>query len=142
MQSIFLSACEAAVKNANVLIVIEPKDLTELATDTTQKIRLFTAGAGRVVKFVSHELDPAFKDSADNTFNTTTGIIGDSGDTDRHMVSTEFNENGTEILRSLSNLDSYRYAAATDVDLILSAMADKALASINTGRLFLYFNVV
>lgn len=100
MIKIPLSVEEAAARGATHKVVVDHTDLTVATADTAQTLKLFDAGAGRVVQFVGHELVP-FKDASDAAFNTTLGKIGDATDDDRFLADTQWNENGTEVIRDL-----------------------------------------
>lgn len=139
IQKIPLSVYEAAVHGATHKVIVDYAELTEDTVNTDQVIALFTAGAGRAVKFVKHRLTVPFKDASDSAFNTTALTIGDTGDPDRLGASTELNENGTEIDQNLANTDAYRYASATAVNATFGSMSGKALEDIDTGKVEMFF---
>jgi len=94
-----LSINEQVPFGANAVAVLTHEDLTEATANTAQVIKAFTAPAGKATRYIGHKLVRAFKDASDNAFNTTPITVGDAGDPDRLLVSTELNENGTEIVR-------------------------------------------
>jgi hypothetical protein len=94
-----LSINEQVPFGANAVAVLTHEDLTESADNTAQVIALFTAPAGKAIRYIGHKLVRAFKDASDAAFNTTPITAGDAGDPDRLLVSTELSENGTEIVR-------------------------------------------
>jgi hypothetical protein len=124
----------------NHRFVIDHTDLTEAADDTTQAITLITLPAGSVVKSAAMFLNTPFEDASDAAFDATTLIVGDSGDTDRYLASTELNENGTEILAKAApgaNIP-HAYAAATAVTATFGSMAAKALEDLDVGEVSIY----
>jgi hypothetical protein len=78
--------------------IVTHVDLTETTADTDQTIALLSVVAGDVVQKAAFQLVTAFKDASDAAFNDTNVSVGDGGDTDRFIASTEVNENGTEVL--------------------------------------------
>jgi hypothetical protein len=133
---------EVAEHDANLLIQLDHTDLTETTANTPQTIALFTKGAGRAYKLVKSVLKTPFKDASDVALNTTTLIVGDSGDTDRLLVSQELNENGTEVLLKEGVAALYAPTGDTVTNAIFGSMADKSLSDIDTGLVYLYFKLV
>ena len=76
-------------------VVVTHTDLTESTVDTDQTIALLSVVAGDVVEKAAFKLVTAFEDESDAAFNDTNVSVGDGGDTDRFIASTEVNENGT-----------------------------------------------
>lgn len=120
--------------------VITADDLTEAQANTAQEITLITLPAGTVVKSCAYYMPTAFEDASDNALNTTTLIVGDAGDADRFIDSTELNKNGTEIIASSSNPSKvpYAYAASTAVVAKFGSMAAKKLSDVDTGEIRIF----
>lgn len=119
------------------------EDLTETTANTAQTIAIFTLAAGDVVKDAALAVTTAFKDASDTAFNTTTVIVGDGDDDDQYIVSTEVNENGSEVLYRACAADAQLAYTATDtVDIIFGSMAAKSLSDIDTGELDVFLSVV
>lgn len=118
-------------------------DLTQTANATAQTIPLFTARAGSFCRSVLMRLTIPFKASGDNTFNDTTVIVGDSGDTDRLFASTQINENGTEVLIAFHpSTVPCVYATDTVINAIFTPMTGKNLAALNVGAIDFFFDIV
>ena len=127
-------------------VKITADDLTETTANTAQTIELITVAQGSVVQSVAYNMPVPFKDASDSALNTTTLEIGDDGNTDRFMVSTELNVNGTEILAFASANDvntlPYVYLAANTIDAVFGSMAAKSLSNVDTGEIDILVNVV
>jgi hypothetical protein len=97
MQFLPVMTAEAAYHKATHVAVVTHEDLTEATANTAQTIPLFTAAANSAVRLVKMILKVAFKDASDAAFNNVAITLGDSGDVDRLLPSTQINENGTEV---------------------------------------------
>lgn len=180
MESLPIMTLQAASVNANHLCRITHADLTETTPNTAQTIKLLTAPANSIVRLVKHKLVKAFEATSDAAFNNVAITVGDAGDVDRLLPSTQINKNGTEIViaqgtiggniaavatadgsdagttQTLANAlkaalnaliaqlnggTGYRFTTATDINMVVNSMADKALADIDVGDLEVYFDV-
>jgi hypothetical protein len=123
-------------------VVVTHEDLTETTADTDQTIALLSVVAGDVVEKAAFKLVTAFEDASDAAFNDTNVSVGDGGDTDRFIASTEVNENGTEVdFAANANTTAYAYTAADTVDLLVESMTAKSLSNIDAGELHIYLAV-
>lgn len=124
----------------NHRFVITASDLTESTDNTAQDITLITLPAGTVVKQAAYFLKTPMADDSDSALNTTTLIVGDSGDTDRYINSSELNVNGTEVIAGASDGSKvpHAYATATAVVAKFGSMAAKDLASVDVGEISIY----
>jgi hypothetical protein len=123
-------------------VVVTHTDLTESTVDTDQTIALLSVVAGDVVEKAAFKLVTAFEDASDAAFNDTNVSVGDGGDTDRFIASTEVNENGTEVdFAANANTTAYAYTAADTVDLLVESMTAKSLSNIDAGEIHIYLAV-
>jgi hypothetical protein len=123
-------------------VVVTHTDLTESTVDTDQTIALLSVVAGDVVEKAAFKLVTAFEDASDAAFNDTNVSVGDGGDTDRFIASTEVNENGTEVdFAANANTTAYAYTAADTVDLLVESMNAKSLSNIDAGEIHIYLAV-
>jgi len=124
-------------------ITLTHEDLTQATANTAQTIPILSVPAGAYVRDCATYLETAFADASDTAFNTTAIIIGDDGDTDRLLASTELNVNGTEVIwqGTVAANVPYIFTAANTIDLIVGSMAAKSLSDIDTGKLVVYLNV-
>jgi hypothetical protein len=132
-----------APRGFNHRIVVDHTDLTTSANNTTQSITLVTLPAGTVVKSAAYWLKTPFKLSTNSSFDLTTMIVGDSGDTDRYIPSRELNENGTEIVYSASHVGSnttlpFVTTDSTAVAAVFTPKAANNLAQLDTGEIHIY----
>lgn len=129
-----------APRGFNHRIVVDHTDLTTSANNTTQSLTLITLPAGTVVKSAAYWLKTPFKLSTNSSFDLTTMIVGDSGDTDRYIDSSELNENGTEVVYAVNNegkLPSVT-TASTAVNAVFTPKAANNLAQLDTGEIHIY----
>jgi hypothetical protein len=123
-------------------VVVTHTDLTESTADTDQTIALLSVVAGDVVEKAAFKLVTAFEDASDAAFNDTNVSVGDGGDTDRFIASTEVNENGTEVdFAANANTTAYAYTEADTVDLLVESMNAKSLSNIDAGEIHIYLAV-
>jgi hypothetical protein len=123
-------------------VVVTHTDLTESTVDTDQTIALLSVVAGDVVEKAAFKLVTAFEDASDAAFNDTNVSVGDGGDTDRFIASTEVNENGTEVdFAANANTTAYAYTAADTVDLLVESMNAKSLSNLDAGEIHIYLAV-
>ena len=128
-----------APRGFNHRIVVEKADLTNSTNNTAQTLTLITLPAGTVVKSAAYWLKTPF-DSTNTSFDSTTIIVGDSGDTDRYIDSTELNENGTEVLYAVNNEGKLPFVttASTAVNAVFTPKAANNLAQLDTGEIHVY----
>ncbi|HYD00307.1 MAG TPA: hypothetical protein VEB22_03705 [Phycisphaerales bacterium] len=137
-----LSAHEAALQNANLVVEIDHTDLTEAAANTAQTIPLFAVPANNVlVECVRSELVVPFEDTSDTAHNSTAVVVGDGGSTNRLLTSTQLNRNGTEVYEKAGTGTKHNYTSADTVDAVFTPNSADALASLNKGKLKLYFQL-
>jgi hypothetical protein len=123
-------------------VVVTHTDLTESTVDTDQTIALLSVVAGDVVEKAAFKLVTAFEDASDAAFNDTNVSVGDGGDTDRFIASTEVNENGNEVdFAANANTTAYAYTEADTVDLLVESMTAKSLSNIDAGEIHIYLAV-
>lgn len=132
---------EVAATGANLLVILTHEDLTESTVNTAQAIDLFTKGNGRTVKLVRSKIVTAFEDASDAALNTTTLIVGDSGDDDRLLASQELNENGTEVEIKEGTGTTHAPTSDTTYQATFGSMSGKKLSDIDTGEVHLFFNL-
>lgn len=78
-------------------VVLSHADLTTEATNTAQVVTLFETEAKAAVELVSMVLLEAFNTGNTNHTGSTLLEVGDAGDADRLLDSTELNSDGTEV---------------------------------------------
>jgi hypothetical protein len=126
----------------NYRFVIDHPDLTNATNAAAQDITLITLPANSVVKSAATFLRTPFADTADNAFNTTALIVGDSVDPDRFITSQELNVNGTEVLaKAQASTTPHAYATATAVVANFASMSGKNLAALNAGEVHIFLEV-
>ena len=93
-----------------------------------------------MVKSAAYFLKTPFKLSTNSSFDLTTVVVGDSGDTDRYIDSTELNENGTEVLYAVNNEGKLPFVttASTAVNAVFTPKAANNLAQLDTGEIHVY----
>lgn len=126
-------------------LTLTSDDLTETNANTAQTITLLTLPANAAVMEAGFYLETPFQDTQDAALNTTTLIVGDSGDTDRLIPSKETNLNGTEITAfvtaNVTDSLPYAYTSSTVVSAIFGSMAAKTLAQLDTGKIHIFLRV-
>ena len=124
----------------NHRFVVDHTDLTEATDNTAQEITLITLPAGTVVKRSAYYLKTKLQYESDSALNTTTLIVGDSGDTDRYINSSELNVNGTEVVYAVNDASKLPFVttASTAIKATFGSMASKDLASIDAGEVWIY----
>ena len=129
-----------APRGFNHRIVVDHTDLTNSTNNTTQSLTLITLPAGTVVKSAAYFLKTPFKLSTNSSFDLTTVTVGDSGDADRYIDSTELNENGTEVLYAVNNEGKLPFVttASTAVNAVFTPKAANNLAQLDTGEIHVY----
>ena len=134
---------DIVANGANLEVLLTHEDLTETTAATAQTIPLLTLTAlYHMVELVRMEMLEAFQLTTDAAHNTTLIEVGDGGDTDRLLTSTQLNVNGTEVYMKAGTGVKYVYTANDTVDIVFAApAADKTLAGLNKGKLRLLFNV-
>jgi len=120
--------------------VITHEDLTTSADNTAQDVKIITMPAKSVVTRVALHLKTPFQKTGTSAYNTNAVIIGDSGDTDRWMTSTEVNVNGSEVLAKVQpSTIPAAYVTATDINANFASMASYDLAELDAGELHVFF---
>jgi hypothetical protein len=143
MNVFLLSNQEKAGQGFTHRIELTHADLTETATNTAQNIPIFTVTAGMLVTKAAMVLKTAFTDASDAAFNTTPLIVGDDGNDDRFIVSTELNSNGTEVLYAApASTTDYVYVADNTIDAIFGSMSAKALNDIDGGEVHIFLHII
>lgn len=134
---------EAAQFGANLLVVVRHEDLTQATAATAQTVPLFKVPAlVQSVECVNVELREAFQDTTDAANNTTAVQVGDDGDTDRLLASTQLNVNGTEVFQKAGTGTKHVFSAENYVDALFEApAADKTLLALNKGEVRFYFRL-
>lgn len=93
-----LFADEAAYWGANLAVRITEADLTESTTNTAQTItNLVNIAANSSLELVAMVLEAPFDTVSTNYTTSTLLKIGDSGDDDLYLTSTELNTDGSEV---------------------------------------------
>jgi hypothetical protein len=134
---------EAIAKKADLVVHITHEDLTEATANTTQTLSPFTIlGNNQAVELVELAVKTPFEDQSDAAFNSTALIVGDGGDTDRLLTSTELNRNGTEVLVKAGTGTIFTPTADDTIDFIFASMLAKSLVDIDKGELFAYFRIL
>jgi hypothetical protein len=113
MQLIPLNIEAVAQHGATHVAIVTHADLTETTANTAQVIALIAAPANTVARVVKVKNVIPFKDASDAALNTTALTIGDAGDADRLLASTELNVNGTEVLLKQGPVNSNLATVAT-----------------------------
>jgi hypothetical protein len=141
--AIVLSGLEAALNQANCIVVLDHDDLdNDSASGTpTQTLELFAVEDGDVVTFRGMRLVTPFEDASDAAFNSTDIEVGDGADPAVFLTSTEVNKNGTEVTQALGTGTLRSYTAADTVDVKVTSTASKALANLDGGKLVLLFDI-
>jgi hypothetical protein len=130
-----------AARGATHVFEYTHEDLTEATANTAQTLDILTVGAGYLVECVSFALKTDFEDASDAAFNTTAITVGDSGDADRLLASTETNTNGTEIDAAAGTGTVFAPTSDTTIQVTVNAMADKSLEDIDAGKALIYLKV-
>jgi hypothetical protein len=123
--------------------IIDHTDLTQATDNTAQDVKILTVPAKSVVTRVAMHLTTPFQKTGTSAYNTNALIIGDSGDTDRWLTSTELNVNGTEILAKVQpSTIPAAYVTATDINANFASMASYDLAELDAGEVEVFFSLV
>ena len=130
-------------------ILVTYSDIAALAADSAT-LQLFPASgatfpAGTVIGKCAINLTTAFN-SSDAAINSLLCKIGDGGDDDRFMTSTELHADGTEILYKIfaGTTAPYAYLDADTVDAVFTVAggASPLLSETNAGALEIYLQVL
>lgn len=140
MTSTTFRSLHESPRGFNHRFVIKAEDLTEASDNTAQDVTLITLPAGTVVKSCAYYLKTPLADASDSAFNSTAVIVGDSGDTDRYINSSQLNVNGTEVIYAVNDTAKLPFVttASTEVKANFASMASKALEDIDTGEVWIY----
>ena len=123
--------------------IITHTDLTQSTDNTAQDVKIITVPAKSLVTRVAIHLKTPFEKTGTAAYNTNALIIGDSGDTDRWLTSTETNVNGTEILaKGQPSTIPHAYVTATDINANFASMASYDLAELDAGEVEVFFSLV
>lgn len=132
---------ESRVQGFTHLITLRPEDLTEATANTAQTFTIAIPAKSRIAG-VLLLLDTPFQDESDAAFNSMAVTVGDNAGATTFLSSTELNVNGTEILMKTMSGSVKVYTAADTLKVIVNAMAAKALADIDKGRVRIYVNLI
>jgi hypothetical protein len=124
------------------MVVFTADDLTEATANTAQTIALPKVPKGFVINKGYARLVTPFEDKSDAAFNTTPFILGDAGDDDRYIASSELNKNGTEITYPTFNNTAFQVTADTELLAKFGSMAAKSLSNIDKGELHLVLQII
>lgn len=129
-----------APRGFNHRIVVDHTDLTNSTNNTTQSLTLITLPAGTVVKSAAYWLKTPFELSTNTSFDLTTMIVGDTGDADRFINSSELNKNGTEVVYAANDPAKLPVAttAETAITAVFTPKAANNLAQLDTGEIHIY----
>lgn len=120
--------------------IITSDDLTNSTDAAAQDVKVITVPAKSLVTRVAIHLATPFQKTGTSAYNTNAVIIGDSGDTDRWLTSTEVNVNGSEVLaKAQPSTIPAAYVAATDINANFASMASYDLAELDAGELHVFF---
>lgn len=123
--------------------IIDHTDLTTAADNTAQDVKILTVPAKSVVTRVAMHLVTPFQLTGTTAYNSNLLIIGDSGDTDRWLTSTQVNVNGTEVLaKAQPSTIPAAYETATDINANFASMASYDLLELNAGEVEVFFSLV
>lgn len=140
MQSYAPGLPEKIALGADLIVKLTAEDLTETATATAQVIPIYTAKPGQVVGVAGIFLKTPLKDASDAAFNDCALQVGDTGDADRLLTSTQLNENGTEVIHK-AGTGGHMYATETAVNATVGSMTAKALSNIDVGEVYIALTV-
>lgn len=140
MKIIPLTLEEQSARGGNFEVQYSHEDLTEAVVATAQVLTIPIA-AKMSAKVIENVLDEQFKDASDAAFNTTALIVGDGGDDNRLLASTELNANGAVVPFAKGTGTDYPFTADDTIDLTFASMAAKALANLDQGRGRLLLNI-
>jgi hypothetical protein len=123
--------------------IITHSDLTTSADNTAQDVKIVTVPAKSIVTRVAIHLKTPFEKTGTSAYNTNALIIGDSGDTDRWLTSTEVNVNGSEVLAKVQpSTIPAAYVSATDINANFASMASYDLAELDAGEVHIFFSML
>ncbi len=123
--------------------IITHTDLTQSTDNTAQDVKILTVPAKSLVARVAIHLATPFQKTGTSAYNTNALIIGDSGDTDRWLTSTEVNVNGSEVLaKAQPSTIPAAYVTATDINANFASMASYDLAELDAGEVHIFFSML
>jgi hypothetical protein len=148
MKLIPLNIETVAARKATHVCILTKDDLTQAADDTAQVIPIISVPANSIVRVEKVVLVTPFKDASDVAFNTTPLTIGDTGDADRLLTSTELNVNGTEVilkqgpvgatLAAVTTTDATTEATVYALANALKVAHNALIAQLNAGPDYVY----
>lgn len=104
-----------------------------------------TVPAGTTVRFAGFNLVTAFDSSTDTGITSLLIEVGDGGDTDRYITSTQIHVDGTEILYQDAKpvTQPYTYLTADGIDALFTAAngGTPLLSEIDSGELEIYLHI-
>jgi len=141
MQINLLPQEERIALGATHRAIITHADLTVATANTAQVINITALKLGSYIRNVYTKVQTAFKNSADAAFNTTAITVGDTGTANLYVSSQETNANGAVAKFKAGTGTQKAYLAADDLTITFNSMAGKALSSLDTGELHVFFSV-
>jgi hypothetical protein len=120
--------------------IITHTDLTQSTDNTAQDVKILTVPAKSLVSRVAIHLKTPFEKTGTAAYNDNALIIGDSGDTDRWLTTTQVNVNGSEVLaKAQPSTIPAAYVTATDINANFASMASYDLAELDAGEVHVFF---
>ena len=127
-----------ALLGCNTEVVVDYTDLSDTAGTT--KTLTVAVDAGKLVTGGPHILSTTFTDGA-ATMSSLAYVVGDGGDPDRYLTTTEVEETGTEVTYKAGTGTSNAYTGVDTVDLAFTATGAN-LDTLTAGKLKVYLNIV
>lgn len=132
----------ATDKVSNFAVEVTYKDFAAGVVNTALAINLFTILAKYMGAELKHyEVTELFQDTADAAHVSTSITIGDAGSANRLLTASELNANGTYVPLKAGTGTLYIPTSDTVVTLTVTPTAAKNVASLNKGKVILYFRV-
>jgi len=151
-----LSADQAGLSGFTHRITVEYSDLTAAAgaSDTNVTVAIFpttsgqTTPAGTIVTACAMRLVTEFDSSSDASINEILLRVGDGGDTDRFLTSTEVSEAGTAVTYKVTanSVDSlpYAYTSADTIDVVVGVAGggSPTVDELTSGKVYIFLRIV
>ena len=116
---------------------------SHLTATGVQQVFSIDLTAGKAVGRAAYILKEDFDSSTDATIISTTLKVGDNGDDDEFITSTEMNPSGTEVDWKTGELSNLKvYTSANQVDFTVDCTAGKSLADHDTGEVRVLIQIV
>jgi len=149
MKILALTPQERVFLQATHKVIVTWEDLAAGAAAAAQTLQIFpTSGdvpVGTVVRWAGSNLTTAF-DFSDASINSLTLTVGDDGDVDRFLTSTELAADGTEIIYKTTAASSqpYAYNTANGIDAVFTASGggDPLASEATSGVVEIYLTVM